>query len=182
MGFIEQTVAFFISLSLFLSPADDTIKQKIASDPPQIYVIPYQDFHNTFCGCSCSLGGIYVGDFKHDNTTNKTIFLAGFDYDSGYFGADGSQMIHELEHYKQDLEGKLTNNQTEQQRAQLETEAYEVQNQYNQLFGLPLINVDMWAKASTNWASGKTECLNGETPLPFKQRKSPNQLINEHQK
>lgn len=187
MDLLGEFTATFLLIISWLAPSDVVTMGDMASDPPITYVIPVNEFHQTMCGCPCSAGGVYLGEVEIGGIKGKTIFLAGIPYNGVYYVEPG-QAMHEFIHYRQDLEGRmlgqheLTEENQKQLRVDLESEAYEVQNTFYALNGLPQINIDEGVKDSNNWAAGRTQCVNNAPPIPIEERKTPEQLVLEFAK
>jgi len=187
MTILEEVVFLILTTLSSFSPISNLDENDFMSPLtyPHVYVIPEADFQMAACGCPCGLSGAYLGRVRIDDFMAYTIVMSGIERDEEVLVPYKnpfwkSILFHETVHYRSDVKGELeyvnglSDEDMRVKRIEYENEAYILQNGYNALNGMPLLNVDEATDHSIAQADNTNYCYPGYEPIPEEDR--PNML------
>ena len=152
---LVRELLLWLSIMSVNPPPMETVNENL----PRVYVVPQEELSETIVGCPTQLLGLYIGGENH------IVVISGIEGDDGdvllvISPQHKSNLVHELQHYQQDLLGELTKEEIEER----EREAYEIENQWRTLNNLPPLDVEEMVEFSVEGIESENVCLDGSTP------------------
>ena len=186
MTILEETIGFIMVLMSSLTPSQEVTLEELTlqENYPHVYVISQEDLALAACGCPCDVGGAYIGKANIDGVVGRTVVMGG-DPDGNMITlpAWNAILFHEIDHVRQDVEGKydfvdyMNEDEQKEHRAEMETEAYVHQNSFHMMYGLPIKDVSDHKDFSMAMAAGDAQCYPGYEPIPEEERHNIYDLI-----